>query len=117
MTEPNVEQVRIFNSEVSTHYYLYVRPDRLFAFINFAVANRQPDYVASPMPGLSWSAFLGLDAIFAKRPKKFPAADILLWLQEQIKEKTNGVLVGTIEMERILELFSREYPPDVGEDA
>ena len=115
MTEPNVEQVRIFNSEVSTHYYLYVRPDRLFAFKEFVLTDRRPGTPPPTMPGLSWSAILGLDAIFHQRPKKFPTNDILLWLQEQVDDIT----VSLAEIEDALERFSRQFPPDVSatEDA
>ncbi len=107
------EQVCIRNSELKTDYYLYVWTDRLSDFVAMAVGNRQANVSAPSMPGLTWAAILGLDAIFAQRPKKFPVEDILKWLQQQINERTNGIVIPIPELEKLLELFSQFHPPDV----
>jgi hypothetical protein len=108
-TESNILEVRIRNSENSTDYYLYVRKDRLQAFHDLLNSKRAPETPAG-MPGLSWGAMLGLDAIFEKRPRKFPVYDIL------------GFLAGDsgasgAEVEKTLEKFAVLYPPDVTETA
>ena len=113
---PNIEQVRILNSELATHYYLYVRGDRVREFYAFITADRKPDLQPSPIPGLSWSAVLGLDAIFAKRPRKFPTHDLLVWLRDSQKGYLGEYPNPTItlpEIENALERFSAVYPPDV----
>ena len=113
---PNTEQVRIRNSENNTDYYLYVRKDRLDEFIQLVMADRAPDRKASPMPGLSWAAICGLDAVFDRRPKKFPTSDIMNWLRWIILDQFH-VNVEQGEVEYALERFSAVRPPDVSEDA
>lgn len=112
VTDSNILEVRINNSENSTDYFLYVRKDRLEAFYTLVYTDR---FVGAPqgMPGLSWSAMLGLDAIFEKRPRKFPVYDIITWLY------TGCVKPGLTrpELEKALEQFATMYPPDVAETA
>jgi len=118
--DPNTEQVRIRNSENNTDYYLYVRKDRLYEFVQFVMANRAPEYKTSQMPGLSWAAICGLDAVFDRRPKKFPANDIIKWLQNLTianEWKFSSPIITEDEIEYALERFSAVRPPDVSEDA
>ena len=107
---PDEQQVRILNSENGTHYFLYVRPERLVAFVGLA-SQGGGEPPGAGMPGLSWSAILGLDAIFSRRPKRFPVRDILLWLQ--------GLAPGSSlpRLEAALGRFSALHPPDACEDA
>jgi hypothetical protein len=112
MADPdNVQQISVFNPEHGKPFNLYVRPDRLLAFRDFVARDRRP---APPpaMPGLSWAAVMGLDAIFAQRPKKFPVEDILLWLANDCAPP-----VSVHEVECALERFSLLHPPDVSQDA
>src|ERR1700675_1612075 len=108
-TESNVLEVRIKNSENSTDYYLYVRKERLQAFHDLLNSNRAPETPAG-MPGLSYGGMLGLDAIFEKRPRKFPVYDILGWLAGE-----SGA--SRAEVEKMLEKFAALYPPDITETA
>jgi hypothetical protein len=112
MAEPNTQQISIFNSDSNRPFNLYVRTDRLQAFHDFIIGERHPEYRSSPMPGVSWAVMAGLDAIFARRPKKFPVHDILSWLANSLHPA-----VTTDEIEHALERFSALYPPDVSEDA
>ena len=116
---PDIEHVRIRNSENNTDYYLYVRKDRLDEFIRFVMANRTPERKVNPMPGLSWAAICGLDAIFDRRPKKFPTDDIIKWLQVTVTIiwQYPDPLITNDEIEYALERFSEVRPPDVSEDA
>jgi hypothetical protein len=112
-TDSNVLEVRIQNSENNTAYFLYVRRDRLEAFYNFLNANRCPE-TPKGMPGLSWAAMMGLDAIFEKRPRKFPVYDIINFLANDVHSTP---AVTAPEIERTLERFGTVYPPDVAESA
>lgn len=114
-TDPNVEEVRILNSENHTYYYQYLRRDRLQAFYWFLEQNRQPNPPVSPMPGLSGLAIAGLDAIFDRRPLKFPVNDILSWLRENQGHYVPASNLDLKELEYGLEQFSKLYPPDAGE--
>jgi hypothetical protein len=115
--DPNVEEIRVLNSENNTHYYLYVRRDRIRAFYDFIVADRQTVPSAQiAMPGLSGTAIAGLDAIFDRRPLKFPAQDLLVWFRTAQKDYLGEYPNPTItvqEIEKALERFSSVYPPDV----
>jgi hypothetical protein len=108
-TESNVLEVKIRNSENHTDYYLYVRKERLQAFHDLLNSNRAPN-TPDGMPGLSWGAMLGLDAIFEKRPRKFPVYDILRYLAAD--SGASGA-----EIEKTLEKFAALYPPDITETA
>lgn len=108
-TDPNILEVRIRNSENATDYYLYIRKERLQAFHEL-LSQRPYRDIPAGMPGLGWQAMLGLDAIFEKRPRKFPVYDILTYL-------ANGTDASTTEVEKTLERFSTQYPPDVAETA
>ena len=108
-TEPNVLEVRILNSENNTAYYLYVREERLKAFHEL-LSQRPYRDVPAGMPGLGWQGMLGLDAIFEKRPRRFPVHDILGYL-------ANGTGASPTEVEKTLEKFSTQFPPDVAETA
>jgi hypothetical protein len=117
MLDPNVEEIRVLNSENNTNYYLYVRRDRIRAFYDFVLADRQTAPAAQvAMPGLSGPAIAGLDAIFDRRPFKFPAHDLLKWFRDSQKaylgEYPNPTIT-TQEIEKALERFSAAYPPDV----
>ena len=114
MSEPDVQKVSIYNSELGRHFELYVRRDRLSEFCKLVLAGRQPD-APQGMPGLSWAAVTGLDAIFAKRPKKFPVYDIQAWLQQVLTGQEPPV--SKPEIEKALERFSAAYPPDISESA
>src|ERR1035437_1796549 len=81
-TDPNVEEIRILNSEINTYFYLYVRKDRIKAFYDFILADRRTSSFAPSMPGLSGPALAGLDAIFDRRPFKFPVHDLLAWFRD-----------------------------------
>ena len=105
----NVEEVQILNSEINTRYYMYVRRDRLAAFRLFVLSDRRTVTVPG-MPGLSGAAIAGLDAIFDRRPRKFPVQDILSWLQGRIGAAEPPVTAH--EVEDALERFSAVYPPD-----
>ena len=115
-TDPNVLEVRIRNSENNTDYCLYVRKDRYRAFQNFLNRNRCPD-TPPGMPGLSWGAMLGLDAIFEKRPRKFPVYDIITFLAKDYIPHSSCPAVTLPEIEKTLEKFAAQYPPDVAESA
>ena len=112
--KPVVKPVRIFNSEDGREYTLYIRQDRLDRFFQFVTYHRDPEYKSSPMPGLNWSAILGLDAIFDHRPKKLPAGDMIRWLHKEISFLSifNPPLTRD-EVELALERFATIYPPDV----
>jgi hypothetical protein len=113
--DPNIEEVRILNSENHTHYYEYMRSNRLKAFYDFIVKDRRPNN-SPKMPGLSGRALAGLDAIFARRPAKFPYQDILKWFRDEQKTYLGDYPNPTITVEEIedaLERFSELYPPDV----
>jgi hypothetical protein len=112
--------ISVFNSEAQRNFNLYVRQDRLLAFHNFLMRNRCPDTPSSVMPGISWGAVLGLDAIFERRPKRFPVSDILTFLAEDYKNNTLPSSLPpptSAEIEKVLGLFAAEYPPDVSEGA
>jgi hypothetical protein len=113
MSEPNNPQVQIYNSEYGRSFNLYIRLDRLQEFKEFVKRERY-ERQPSSMPGLSWPALLGLDAIFARRPKKFPVEDLLDWLASGIQDNPP---VTKPEIEYALERFSSLYPPDISEDA
>ncbi len=105
---PNVVEVRVLNNENNTHYYFYVREDRLRDFFQFILNDRHP-HVGSWMPGLSWAATFGLKAIFCRIPEKFPALDILDWLNTN-KEKyiaTNGYTGPLIDIPEIEDALGR----------
>jgi hypothetical protein len=108
-TDSYVLEVRIRNSENSTDYYLYVRRDRLQAFHDLLNSNRAPETPAG-MPGLGYAAMLGLDAIFEKRPRRFPVYDILGYL-------AGDTGASRAEVEKVLEKFATVYPPDITETA
>lgn len=112
MSDPNILEIRIKNSENNTHYYFNVRSDRLKAFYNFLNRNRCAD-TPQGMPGLSWGAILGLDAIFEKRPLKFPVADIVNFLANDYIPHSSCPAVTSAEIEKTLERFATQYPPDV----
>lgn len=116
-TDPNVEEIRVLNSENNTHYYQYVRRDRIRAFYAFIVADRQTVPAAQiTMPGLSGPAIAGLDAIFDRRPLKFPTHDLLAWFRDNQKAYLGDYpnpTITTQEIEKALERFSAVYPPDV----
>jgi hypothetical protein len=109
-TDPNILEVRIQNSENNTFYYLSIRRDRLDAFWAFLHQREFADAVPG-MPGLSWAAMQGLDAIFDKRPRKFPVYDIIQWFLLGCAKA--GITAA--EIEKALEKFSTMYPPDVAE--
>jgi len=106
-----VLKIAVFNSDAGRNFDLYVRDDRYRAWLDFFNRNRQPD-VKPGMPGLSWAAIQGLDAIFEKRPKGFPVRDILAFLAGDPFCGGNSA-----EIELVLEQFSKVYPPDVSEGA
>jgi|SRR5208337_1389242 len=114
-TDSNVEEIKVLNSENSTHYYLRVRKDRLKAFYEFIMADRRTVFVPG-MPGLSGAAIAGLDAIFDRRPFKFPAHDLLAWFRDNQTAylgASPSPPIGTMEIEHALERFAAAYPPDV----
>jgi hypothetical protein len=114
--DDNILKVSIFNSDLQRDFDLFVRKDRLAAFREFAASDRRPGHDA-PMPGISWTATLGLDAIFERRPKRFPAQDILAYLAGYCTAHSHGDPLTPPEVERALERFSALYPPDVSESA
>jgi hypothetical protein len=89
VTAPNAEEVRIMNSENNTHYFFTLRKDRLAAFYQYMLENRnagKPALPASVMPGISGPAIYGLDCIFfGPKPSKFPPMDIFVWIRNQQK--------------------------------
>jgi len=113
--DPNVEEIRILNSENNTHYYQYLRRDRTRAFYEFILADRRTVFIPT-MPGLSGAGIAGLDAIFDRRPLKFPVHDIVAWLRDNQKaylgEYPNPTITAQ-EIEHALERFAALYPPDV----
>jgi hypothetical protein len=120
MDETNVVKIAVYNSDAGRKYDLYVRKDRCLAFHKFLMDRRwrgeyQP--AAPGMPGLSWAAFMGLDAIFDRRPKSFPVRDILQWIANDIIPGGGAPAVTPHEVESALEKFSAVYPPDVSENA
>jgi len=114
-----VEQIPVLNSEINTLYNLYIQADRLREFYRMILGNRWSGRPPSAMPGLSWGAILGLDAIFDRRPKHFPVKDILVWLRDNITAYT-GVTpdppVTLDELEGQLVRFADAHPPGI-EDA
>jgi len=83
-TVPNTEEVRILNTENNTHYFFYIRTDRLAEFYKFLMANRNAGQPQSVMPGISGAAAYGLDCLFfGPKPGRFPAKDILDWIRSQ----------------------------------
>lgn len=117
MSNPNLIEVRIKNSDNNTEYYLYIRKDRLKAFYDFLVDNRRPDTPPSAMPGLTWSAMLGLDAIFDRRPRSFPTIDIVNFLVNDFHQHPSCPAVTPAEIENALERFSTVFPPDAAAGA
>jgi hypothetical protein len=121
MDESNVLKISVLNSDAGKKFDLYVRKDRLKAFQEFLSRRRwngeyQP--ATSGMPGLSWSAFAGLDAIFDRRPKSFPARDIVQFLADDINLGIgHAPAVTPHEVETSLERFSAVFPPDISESA
>jgi hypothetical protein len=120
MDESNALKISVYNSDAGREYDLYVRKDRLKAFEAFLMRRRwrgeyQPE--AGGMPGISWAAFNGLDAIFERRPRSFPARDILQALADDIVPGGEAPAVTPHEVEKALEQFSAVYPPDVSEGA
>lgn len=116
--DENVLQISVYNSASGKKHTLHVRKDRLAAFYEFVMRRRQVgEYKPEPpgMPGLSWSAMLGLDAIFERRPKSFPAEDILQWIADDLHPGAGAAT--SHEVEKALEKFSAVYPPDVSESA
>jgi hypothetical protein len=92
---PNAEEVRILNSENNTHYYFRLRKDRIKAFFDFALAHRAvrvtPSSAPAAMPGISGAAHYGLDCIFfGPKPSRFPAQDILNWIQHEFNTGWSG---------------------------
>lgn len=112
----NTLTISVFNSEQQRSFEMFVRKDRLAAFYEFLNSNRCPD-AKSGMPGLSWSAHCGLDAIFEKRPRKFPVADILTFFADHYIPRSPCDRVTPAEIEKALEGFAVLYPPDVVESA
>lgn len=118
MGDLDIKQISIFNSEQGKPFNLYIRADRHQAFGRFVIDERHADRQPSVMPGLSWAAILGLDAIFYKRPKKFPVDDILNFLAHDIIPHSDFPPVTKAEVEYALERFAAVYPPDLAaEDA
>jgi hypothetical protein len=111
MDESNVIKAAVFNSDAGRKFDLYLRRDRYRAFLDFLNCNRQPD-VKPGMPGLSWAAIQGLDAIFEKRPRQFPVRDIIAFLASDCTPA-----VTSHEVEAALECFAAVFPPDVSESA
>ncbi len=117
---PNILKIGVLNSEVGRKFDLHVRRDRALAFYDFLMRRRRSgEYRPAPpgMPGLSWAAFSGLDAIFDRRPKSFPACDIVRFLADDIRPGGGEGAVTPHEVESALEHFSEMYPPDVSESA
>jgi len=113
MEDFDVVKISVFNSVVGKNFDLYIRKDRLLAFYDLVMTRRNTgEYKPEPpgMPGLSWSAIQGLDAIFERRPKKFPAHDI-------VQHFCRAGDATPQEIEKALEVFSTMYPPDVAESA
>jgi hypothetical protein len=118
MDEANVLKIAIVNSDSGRTLNLYVRKDRLAAFQEALLRDRHSiHHPASNMPGLSWSAILGLDAIFDHRPKSFPTHDIVKFLAENTNPGEGATPVRPHEVEAALERFAHVFPPDVSEDA
>jgi hypothetical protein len=118
MDDQNVLKISVPNSATGKSHALYVRRDRLAAFYEFLMLRRASgEYRPEPpgMPGLSWSAFMGLDAIFDRRPKSFPTQDILQWIADDLHPGAGAATPH--EVEKALEKFSAVYPPDVSESA
>lgn len=116
--DPNILEVRMLNSENNTNYFQYLRLDRLKSFYDFIVTDRRPSHCPK-MPGLSGAAIAGLDAIFDRRPAKFPYIDVLRWMRDNQKEYLGEYPNPTITIEEIedaLERFSAVWPPDVRGD-
>lgn len=116
--DENVLKISVFNSDAGRKFDLHVRKDRYKAFHEFLMRRRwngeyQP--AVSGMPGLSWAAFMGLDAIFDRRPKNFPARDIVQFLADDTL--LGDGIVTSHEVEAALERFSAIFPPDVSENA
>ena len=116
MDETNVLTISVFNSDAGRKFNLYLRDDRYRAWLDFLNRNRQPD--AKPgMPGLSWAAIQGLDAIFEKRPRSFPVRDILAFLASDYHPHSSCPPITTTEVGLVLEQFAKVYPPDAQVDA
>jgi hypothetical protein len=118
--EDNVLQISVFNSTTGKKHALFVRRDRFKAFQEFLMRRRWcGEYQPGPpgMPGLSWAGFMGLDAIFDRRPKSFPTHDILQFIANDIIPGGGAPAVTPQEVEKALEAFSAVYPPDVSETA
>jgi hypothetical protein len=116
--DDNTLKVSIFNSDLQRNFDLFVRKDRLKAFYDFTLGERHSERLAS-MPGLSWAAISGLDAVFERRPKRFPVHDIIAHLAGSCTAHalSHDVPVTPSEIEYALERFSAVYPPDVSESA
>ena len=108
------EEIRVFNSDIQTYYYLHIRKDRVQAFYSLIAQERHPARVSS-MPGLSWAAISGLDAIFERRPLKFPVYDILHWFCDNALTYAPQFdpPLTQAEIEHALERFATLYPTDV----
>jgi hypothetical protein len=120
MGEPDVLRISVYNSDAGRKFDLRIRKDRYKAFQAFLMRRRwNGEYrpVSGGMPGLSWAAIMGLDAIFERRPKKFPVRDILRHLADDSVPGGGAPAVTPHEVESALEAFSSVYPPDVSEDA
>jgi hypothetical protein len=118
MDEANVLKIVVLNSDSGRKLNLYVRKDRLAAFQEALLRDRGSIFhPASNMPGLSWAAILGLDAIFDHRPQSFPARDIVKFLADETNPGEGAAPIKPHEVEAALERFAHAFPPDVSEDA
>jgi hypothetical protein len=95
-----VEEVRVMNSEIHTHYYMYIRRDRLVGFYDFMLRNRKTVSFGL-LPGYSAATVLGLSAIFAHIPSKFPITDIIHWLRDEQKNYLGSYPNPTLTAEEI----------------
>ena len=99
----NFAEVSIRHRQFSVDYIFRVREDRLRAFYELLLADRRPG-CDSPMPGVGWSAALGLTAIFVRIPDRFPLDDIVEFLRADVPPQ--DPLVSAAEIEGALARFA-----------
>lgn len=110
----HIVEVRVMNSDLNTHQFLYLRRDRLLRFYDFILLNRCTAMPKpTPGPGISAPASIGLNAIFTIIPQKFPLADVLNWLRDEQQTYLGKYPNPTItfqEIELALAAFGQHLP-------
>jgi len=108
-----LEQVRVLNNEIHTHYAMTVRPDRLYQFYEVLLRDWQSRTRLAEKDltsGVAAPAVTGLSTIFTNIPHKFPILDLLAFLKEDAAQKYELGDITLVEIDAALAKFGQTVP-------